>query len=139
MTRLFFEGLAELRAELRRLPGDLAAEATTIIFARAERAKADIVAAYPERSGDLKNHVSVSKANAGKYGAGVFIKNTAKHAWLFENGSQARHTAIGANRGAMPPGHVFVPIVMRQRRAMYADLKALLARKGLQVRGDVAA
>jgi hypothetical protein len=38
------------------------------------------------------------------FSAGAIVINRAKHAAIFENGTQARHTAIGANRGSMPPG-----------------------------------
>jgi hypothetical protein len=138
-NRLVWDGLAELRAQLRSLPRELAGEASDIVTGAADGAKSDIVAAYPERTGNLRDHVIVSKAPAGIYGAGAVVKSTAKHAWMFENGTQARHTALGANRGSMPPGHVFIPAVIRRRRAMYADLKALLVRHGLRVSGDAAA
>jgi hypothetical protein len=133
-NRLTWSGLAELRDELRRLPAELAGEASAIVIGAAEGAKADMH--YPRRTGNLADHLYVTKAPAGIYGAGAVVKNTAKHAWLFENGTQARHTAIGANRGSMPPGHVFLPAVIRRRRAMYDQLKALLVRHGLVVSGE---
>ena len=104
-------------------------------FAAAEGAASDIRAAYPVRTGNLRDHVVVSQGVGGQYGTAVIVKNTAKHAWLFENGSQARHTDIGANRGSMPPGHVFVPAVRRARRGMYIDLGEMLEREGLHVSG----
>jgi hypothetical protein len=64
------------------------------------------------------------------------VKSTAKHAALFEIGTQARHTNIGANRGSMPPGKIFVPVVVRKRRAMYERLKELLVRHGAKVNGN---
>lgn len=136
-NRIVWEGLEELKAALRTLPADLAAEASGIVTGRAERAKQDIETSYPERTGDLRNHLTLGRGvKVGRFGASTILKNNSKHAWLFENGSQARHTAIGANRGSMPAGHIFIPIVMRQRRAMYEDLKTLLVRHGLQVSGD---
>lgn len=130
-----WSGLDELRAELRRLPAELAADAGAIVLKAAESAKAEIVAAYPKRTGNLAGHVTVSASSKGLYGAGAIVRNSAKHAWIFENGTQARHTSIGANRGAMPPGHVFLPAVIRKRRDMYAALKDLLVRHGLTVSG----
>lgn len=129
------DGLDDLKAALRRLPHELTAEASEIVIANAQKAKADIIAAYPRRTGNLKNHVSVTTVSS-TYSTGAIVKNTAKHAWLFENGTQARHTDIGANRGSMPAGHVFVPIVIRQRRVMYERLRALLVEHGLSVSGQ---
>ena len=72
----------------------------------------------------------------GAYGVGVVVTNTSPHAWMFENGTQVRHTRIGANRGAMPPGHVFIPEAERQRRQMFGAFKDMLEREGLVVTGD---
>lgn len=136
-NRLVFNGLAELRAELRQLPAELAGEAGEIVSGAAEGAKNDIVEAYPERTGNLRSRVTVSRtAGSGLYGVAAIVKNTAKHAWIFENGTQARHTDIGANRGAMPAGHVFIPAVIRRRRQMYERLKGLLTKHGLVVSGS---
>jgi hypothetical protein len=134
-NRIVWSGLEELKAELRQLPAELAGEASGIVIAAADRAKAAMH--YPRRTGNLADHVVVGKAAAGRYGAGAVVKNTAKHAGIFESGTQARHTALGANRGSMPPGHIFVPAVMRSRRQMYDELKALLVAHGLTVSGDV--
>ena len=48
----------------------------------------------------------------------------------------ARHTALGANRGAMPPGHTFIRIDVEERRAMYEDdFAPCSSRPGLTVDG----
>lgn len=135
-VRLEWQGLEELRTALRTLPADLTGEASHIVEGSANAAAADIKAAYPVRTGTLRNHVTVTHFEKGRFSAGAIVKNTAKHAHLFEIGTQARHTRLGANRGAMPPGRVFVPAVMRRRRQMYQQLKALLERKGLWVSGN---
>jgi hypothetical protein len=134
-ARVTWTGLAELRDELRRLPAELAGEASGIVLGAAEGAAADMD--YPRRTGDLADKLKVETVSSGPFGAGARFVNTSKLAHIFENGSQVRHTAIGANRGSMPPGHVFVPAVVRRRRTMYEQLKALLTRHGLQVSGDV--
>lgn len=131
-----WDGLDELRAELRRLPADLADDASDIVTGAADAAKTEMYDAYPERTGNLRQHLTVGSRSAGRYGAAAVVKNTSPHAWLFENGSQARHTDLGANRGSMPAGHVFIPIAIRWRRRMYGQLKSLLERHGLQVSGD---
>lgn len=133
-NRVVWEGLEELKAQLRQLPADLAAEASSIVLDAAQGAKTDMV--YPRRTGNLADHVTVSTVSAGTFGAAAIVRNTSPHAAIYENGTQARHTALGANRGSMPPGHVFVPAVMRNRRRMYERLKALLVSHGLVVSGD---
>lgn len=135
-TRLIIEGLTELRAALRALPAELTAEAGGIVDDAGELAKAEIMQRYPRRTGNLRNHVTVSTISAGQFAAGVVVKSTAKHAHIFEVGTQARHNKLGANRGSMPPGNVFVPAIVRQRRKMYDRLKDLLVRHGLVVSGE---
>lgn len=135
-NRFTFDGLTELRAALRRLPAHLAEEAEGIIDNRAELAKAEIVQTYPRRTGNLRDGVSVKDLPSGQYGAGRLVQNRAQHAYLFEVGTEARHTKLGADRGSMPAGKVFIPAVIRHRRKMYEELKALLAREGLEVTGD---
>lgn len=135
-NRFVWEGLAELRAELRNLPATLAGEASHEVIGAANGAAADIKAAYPVRTGNLRDHLTVEALPTTGATAGALVKNTARHALLFEHGTQARHTDIGANRGAMPAGHVFVPRVIRARRRMYQALADLLRRQGLQVSGD---
>jgi hypothetical protein len=133
-----WNGLEELRAQLRQLPAELTGEASHIVEGAANGAAVDLRVAYGAhvRSGKLQDKVVVTHRDRGKFSAGAIVKNLARHAWLFENGSQARHTEIGADRGSMPAGHVFIPIVMRARAVMYDQLKALLVRKGLLVSGD---
>lgn len=133
---LKWDGLEAFKAELDKLPEDLTTDADPIVHTAADSAAEDIKAAYPVRTGNLRNHVYVSQRDKGKDTSVWMVKNTAKHAFIFENGTQARHTSIGANRGAMPPGHVFIPAVIKRRRQMYQRLKDLLARKGLVVTGD---
>jgi len=72
----------------------------------------------------------------GAFSVTAKVQNTAKHAWLFENGTQARHTDLGANRGSMPPGHVFIPIIIRRRRVMFEVLRRVLTEHGLLASGE---
>ncbi len=137
-AQLRFDGLNELREQLRNLPAELTSEASTIVDSTAREAEAEIRGEYEShrRSGNLAKRLRVTRVDQGKYSAGALLKSTAPHANLFENGSQARHTDIGANRGSMPPAHVFVPAVVRARRRMFEKLKAMLQRNGLTVSGD---
>jgi hypothetical protein len=133
-----WSGLDELKAQLRTMPEELTDEGGQIAEDEANGAADDIRQGYQRhvRSGRLARGVRVTHFARGKFSAGAIVKSAAPHAWIFENGTQARHTAIGANRGSMPPGHVFVPAVVRRRRRMYERLKELLTRRGLVVTGD---
>lgn len=144
MSATVWTGLEEFKQQLRAMPAELTGEASGIVTGEAEGAAAEIRAVYEAhaRSGDLASHVFVSAVSKGQFGAGAVVKSTGKHAWLFDNGSQARHRVSGASTGTMwgqtptPPLHTFVATMIRRRRAMYEQLKALLARKGLVVTGD---
>lgn len=131
----FNGGVDELKAGLLKMTPEMAGEAVPIVFGSANGAKVEIVATYPARTGNLRRRVYVTQ-RSGEFSATAVVKNPAPHASIFENGTQARHNALGANRGSMPAGHVFVPAVIRWRRTMYARLKALLERHGLLVTGD---
>lgn len=135
-NRLTWDGLEELRAELRQLPADLAREAGYIVQAEANGAAVAIRTAYGQhrRSGQLQDGVTVEHA-ASPFGARSIVRSTAPEARVFEVGSQARHTSLGANRGSMPPGNVFYPAIHTAQRSMWVQLKDLLVRHGLSVSG----
>jgi len=144
-NRIVWEGLDELKAALRTLPAELAAEAAGIVTGAAERAKQDIASSYPERTGNLRKSLTLSRGSkVGRFGTSRILKNNSKIAWIYDNGSQARHYITKAGKkhetgkmwGQRPPTHLFVGTVIRQRRAMYERLKELLTRHGLQVSGD---
>ncbi len=136
-NQLVIDGLDELRAALRRLPEELAAQASRIVMANANAAAFEIKTGYASHriSGDLQDKVQVEHVAMGRGGAGSRVTNSSKIANIFENGTMVRHTARGYNRGASPPGHVFIPAITRWRRRMYEELAALLVRNGLEVTG----
>lgn len=139
-VRLQFVGLDALLRQLRDLPRELAAEGGAIVARRADAAAAAIRAGYPVVTGNLRDHVSVVAVDSGPFGAGFVVRNTARHAWLYDQGTNARHHADGTPTGAMwggtDPPHLFVRELVLQRRDMYEDLKALLARAGFVVSGE---
>lgn len=128
-----WDGLSEYRELLRALPETLAGETAHLVEAAANGAAHDIKSAYPVRAGKLRDGVKVSTLNKGRFATGRVVTQRAPHAWIFENGTQARHTSLGANRGSMPPGHVFVPRVIKARRRLYDQVKDLLRRNGAAV------
>ena len=129
-NRLRFIGIEEFYADLRALPPRLQAEGTRLRQSESNAAAVEIRTEYGKhrRSGRLQDRVTVQHS-----GMRSTVKSSAPHAHIFENGTQARHTELGAARGAMPPGHVFVPIVVRRKRALYEQLIALVKREGLLV------
>lgn len=135
-ARVTWTGLDELRADLRNLPVELTEEASGIVIDSAMSAAQDIRTAYPKRTGNLANHVKAEATAPSRFGVRAVVKSTARHAHLFEYGTQARHTELGVDRGSMPPGNVFIPRMVKHRRAMYERLKAMLERHGLTVRGN---
>lgn len=134
-AKLTIHGLAEFQQALREMPEHLAAEAQTIVIAAAENAKQEITEAYPTRvGGELRSHMRVRHQAVGPLHTRSIVDNTSHLANWFEFGTQARHTRLGANRGSMPPGHVFVPIAAAARRRMEATLIELILREGFVVR-----
>lgn len=135
-AQVVWDGLKELQDELRRLPEDCVGEAGNLIAGAVNSAALSIKRAYPVRTGNLRDHLVIQPLTRRGLVVGAAVTNTAKHANIFELGTQARHTSLGANRGSMPPGHVFVPRIVRARRALVEQLKEMVARHGATVSGD---
>lgn len=130
MSSVTFElrNLNQFITELRQIPTELKGEATTIIVDAAHAAQAEIVAAYPQGpTGNLKRGVTVTIEAMGPHGVSAKVRSSAEHAWLWEHG-RSRWGEISD-----PPAPVFIPTMMRMRRAMYARLAALLGQHGLAV------
>jgi hypothetical protein len=128
-NRLIWHGLAELRAELRRLPAELRDEGADIVRAAGTATKELTVANYPEVTGNLKRGVTMSEETS-PYGIIVTVTSRAHHAHLFERGTVRQPPA--------PPEKRLGTHAARQRRKMYKALAALLERHGLEVRGVAA-
>jgi hypothetical protein len=135
-NKLVFEGLEELRQQLRDMPDLFTEESRTYVLEARDDALREIH--YPARAESLQKGLKVDAIET-PYGTIGVIKNTSKLASIFENGTQARHTMLGSFRGAMPqsmpPAHVMVPVIMRKRRAMFGKILAMLQRYGLVVTG----
>lgn len=140
-NRLRLEGLEELKAALRSLPADLTGEASNIVEGASNGAAVAIKSGYAShrRTGNLQDGVTVDHQRVG-FSVRSIVKNTAKHAYIFENGTAARHRASGASTGLMwghmPPANVFIPTVVRARRAMQEMLIGLVRRAGFTVSGN---
>ncbi len=132
-VQVVWTGLQELRRALRDLPQELTDEAQDIVQARAERVAQDTKTSYPERTGNLTRGVRISRRQGGRFGARVEVRSTAPHSHMYEQGTKRRSTRAGANRGVMPAANILIPIAIRQRRAMYEDLIAVVRRAGFRV------
>lgn len=131
---LRIDGLTELREALKALPPELVRESGVIVHAQAEAAAREIAGAYPVHTGNLRDHLRI-EIHGDAVSASAKIRNTAKHAWMFEHGTGPRRWASGKSTGRMPAGRVFIPIAMQRRRIMLAALIDLVERSGLHVSG----
>jgi hypothetical protein len=128
------DGIEEQRRAWLALPRTLAGNSQPVVTDAAQVAAAEIRAAYPRRTGALASGVTVAPSRlAGTEVAAARVVNYAMHAAIFEHGTQARHTSIGANRGAMAAGNVFVPRVIRARQALEPQVASVMTREGLTV------
>jgi hypothetical protein len=142
-VQLRIDGMEDMKRYLRQLPEDLRDQGRAIVAEHVDSAEAAIRASYTgmtksaaygvEASGNLLRGLQQNKAES-RFGVRIVLRNRAPHAWLVENGTELRHFK-GASRGRMPAAKMFVPAVMRARRAMWRDLVALLERNGLTVSG----
>lgn len=140
MVRIRWSGLEELREQLRNLTPELAQEAGLIVDGAVEEARRNVYAGYMAAyrpgakggTGNLRSGLRITHFEKGRFHAGAILKNTAPHAWLYDNGSQLRHFG-SASRGTMPAAHTFVREVIRARRGMYIAFGQMLERHGMTV------
>jgi len=149
--KMQMDGLEELRKALEKLPEHLIEEATGIILTHAEQAQREVQDAYPVRTtnlnrrsartgkwfppGILKARVHILK-DRGLVFARALVQSRAPHAWMYENGTVARRTDKGWNRGRMPEAPLdkkMIPRVIRIRARMVKALIALVERAGFEV------
>lgn len=126
-NRLYFEGL-DLR-EWETLSGEMFDEAEAIVRDYVLGAEQEIRDAYPETAAGLRT--GMTHAIAPNRDAMIIVASVSnKHplAWLFDNGSKARHTKKGWSRGAERPRHIFVPRAYDWNRREIAELQDMLIR-----------
>jgi hypothetical protein len=140
-SRMVWEGLDELVAEILALPAACTGEGQKLAEATANAVTFEIRSAYAVRTGDTRNKTKMAPLKSkGEFVAGAMVTNTSKLALIIENGSQARHyfTVNGVKHltGKMPPAHVFVPRIVRARQKLLQQLKAMVTRHGATVTGE---
>jgi hypothetical protein len=132
-----WKGFDELLDAFRTLPGDLTVEAGPPAVEQAKQAESEIRAAWDGHmlTGSMGAALRVVPVPAlGPLSTGARVIDASPNALWFEEGTAARHTRKGYNRGAMRPAHVFVPALQRARAAFYGDVATLLEAHGLEVR-----
>ena len=81
MTTLHWDGLADLKDALRKLPTELASEANYIVLSAVDGARMTIIDEYPTGpTGNLKRRVFMSKIDLGpvRRGHGLEIGGAAR-------------------------------------------------------------
>lgn len=132
-NRLLMSGLDELRAALRQLPETLKEEAREIVRDAAEDARIAVDAGYAKHvvTGSMRGGLKKTDITKGLV-PGALLTNTDPEANIFEHGSQIRKTRTGTSN-PLPPGRIFIPIVVRTRRDMNGKLINLVRRQGFEV------
>jgi hypothetical protein len=126
-----WHGLKEYMDELRKLPDECKGEAAKLIEGSVNSAYVTVARVYDahRHTGNLRRRLTISPMKGG-----LVLRSGSPIAWLFDNGSQARHWASGKSTGAMwgktPPTHIFAKTVAQERRKLTEQYKAMLLRRG---------
>lgn len=102
-------------------PVTLAEAARPIIERHAQQAFDDIKAGYPVVSGTLRDGLYLKDTNKGPLHPSVTVGNDVFYAKIFEAGGMT-------TAGPQPAGRVFIPISVRERRAMRGEVFDLIER-----------
>ena len=121
-----WHGMDELQRNLDTLARDIATETRPIAEQHAQAAADQIRARYPVVKGRLRAGVQVHAHTGGPFGVRYQVISTAPYASYYEYGTSRQ-----------PAGKVFVPIAIKERRAMRSDIGEVLESYGATVRGDV--
>lgn len=137
-NQLRLDGLTELRAALRQLPADLAADAADMVVHSVDMTAASLIQSYPlGDTGNLRKGVkkTITRSQVAVVGE---VKSTSPHAHLWEFGTQNRRTQHGWNRGRLRNQYNrgLVGITLRERQALNTNLIDLVRRAGFIVSGS---
>lgn len=132
-----WNGLDEYRAQLKQLPEACTKEAANVVEAGVNSAYVTISGVYGahRHTGTLQKRLKIEPLKQKRQlTTGLVLKSGSPIAWLFDNGSQARHHASGKSTGTMwgktPPTHIFVKTIIAARRKITDALKAMVLRNG---------
>lgn len=116
-----WHGLEPYQRALAGWPVEVANEARPIIKAHAEQAFREIHDGYPVVSGHLRDGLTITDTSTSVMHPSWTLENPVYYAKIFEAGG-------ATTAGPKGPGRVFVPIVIRVRRAMRKQLVPLVLR-----------
>ena len=132
-----WDGLKEFREELRKLPEACRGEAAKVVEGEVNAAYVTVKRVYEahRHTGNLSNKLAIAPLKVqGQMVTGLILKSGSPLAWLFDNGTQARHytTVNGVKHltGRMPGFHVFGRTVSFTRRKIRARLIEMVKRHG---------
>jgi len=136
-TFVVWNGLNEYREELRNLPKDCTGEALHVVEGGVNSAYQTISAVYGAHhfTGTLQKRLRISPMKVrGEFVTGLMLTSGSPLAWIFDNGTQARHyvTEHGVTHatGRMPPTHIFSSTVGKTKRKIVQQLKDMVLRRG---------
>ena len=135
-NRVVWEGLKEYMDALQLMPAECAGESGKAIEGEMNQFALQYRTQLPTGpTGNLKQGVQVIALEyKGKLTPGAGVKNAAFHAHLWEFGTKKRVLKgrrmypAGTNRGTMPKGNLFVPMVVRTRRTITGLIHAIIDR-----------
>lgn len=131
-VQVHWSGLQEEIRAIESLAAQHLGEASHIVDGEANASAVEIRTAYGEHrfTGRLQDGVTVEDAPHVALEVAKRVRSSSPLAFIFEHGTVARHTAIGADRGAAPAGNVFIPVMIRGRRRIDAAVAAMMLRSG---------
>ena len=145
-TKVVFTGIEATKGEFKAQPEALAKATQYLANRIAKQAAADIKAAYPKVTGNLRDGVKVERSrNPSKVVAAARVVNRAPHAHLYELGTRARHFVgmdlshriyVIGDRGRGTAHHVFPPRIVRWRFVFFEAVKEIMARAGITTEGE---
>jgi len=123
-NKLVLGGFKELRDELVAFPQTVNRESVPILERYARATQAEVIAAYPIVTGELRAGVKVLQRAARGVATLITLITSAPYAHIFEFGSRRQR-----------PRPTFLPISERGRRQGVVAVADLVKSKGLVVRG----
>jgi hypothetical protein len=125
------EGMDHLQRALHHLPEELTEDARRIVTGLAHSAAQEIRASYAiGPTGRLKAGVGVVEPSS-VYQAIAIVRSRARHARIYEQGTEPRQHKSGKKVGRMPAANVLIPIAIRSRLRMNERLIRLVESTGL--------
>jgi hypothetical protein len=132
-----WDGLKEFREELRQLPEELRGQAAKVVEGEVNAAYVTVKRVYEAHrfTGFLSSKLAIQPLKvSGLLTTGLVLKSGSPLAWLFDNGTQARHyitvNGVTHQTGRMPGFHVFGRTVAFTRRKIRGLLIEIVRRHG---------